>query len=252
MTLESSGESGGPTGFPPVVRGSAALPLASQSDATGIGPSAATLGARPWRTSCDLELKSPASRPERQRHALSAGTRSALTSRARPDVYLSPYRGPTSERQGDSHRSPGLGACLGGDRCSDGGAFRWRSGVRRPPRLGQFPRARRVQRRDWSLLRRQRDRGTRAELFHTLAALALLGFSAYVPTALRRDDRERSGLPALAFAGGVAAPSSSYCPRCSIACSPSPRSRRTPLSPMPCWWRPTSRAVPPSRFPWRS
>jgi hypothetical protein len=41
--------------------------------------------------------------------------------------------------------------------------------------------------------------------FHTLAALALLGFSAYVHTALRRGEKERHGLPALAFAGGVAA-----------------------------------------------
>ena len=41
--------------------------------------------------------------------------------------------------------------------------------------------------------------------FHTLAALALLAFSAYLHTALRRDESERGGLPALAFAGGVAA-----------------------------------------------
>ncbi len=41
--------------------------------------------------------------------------------------------------------------------------------------------------------------------FHTLAALALLGFSAYVHTALRRDETKRTGLAPLAFAGGVAA-----------------------------------------------
>lgn len=41
--------------------------------------------------------------------------------------------------------------------------------------------------------------------FHTLAALALLGFAAYLQTVLRRDGAERSGLPALAAAGGVAA-----------------------------------------------
>jgi hypothetical protein len=41
--------------------------------------------------------------------------------------------------------------------------------------------------------------------FHTLAALALLGFSAYLQAALRGDEAERTGLPALAFAGGVAA-----------------------------------------------
>ncbi len=41
--------------------------------------------------------------------------------------------------------------------------------------------------------------------FHTLAAFTLLGFAAYLHTALRRDEDERSGLPALAFAGGVTA-----------------------------------------------
>jgi len=40
--------------------------------------------------------------------------------------------------------------------------------------------------------------------FHALAALALLGFAAYLNTILRRED-EGSGLPSLAFAGGVAA-----------------------------------------------
>ena len=40
---------------------------------------------------------------------------------------------------------------------------------------------------------------------HTLAAVALLAFAAYQATALRREERERSGLSALAFAGGVAA-----------------------------------------------
>ncbi len=41
--------------------------------------------------------------------------------------------------------------------------------------------------------------------FHTLAACALLGFAAYLYTALRRAEGERGGLPALAFAGGVTA-----------------------------------------------
>jgi len=41
--------------------------------------------------------------------------------------------------------------------------------------------------------------------FHTLAAVALLGFSAYLFTALRRDETERSGLPPLALAGGITA-----------------------------------------------
>lgn len=40
--------------------------------------------------------------------------------------------------------------------------------------------------------------------FHTLAAAALLGFSAYLQMVLRRGEGERSGLPTLAFAGGVA------------------------------------------------
>ena len=88
--------------------------------------------------------------------------------------------------------------------------------------------------------------------FHTLAALALLGFSAYLQTALRQDAERRGGLPSLEFAGGVAAAVFLLLSAVFIACSPSPRSPRTPLSRTPCWWRPTSRAVPPSQFRSRS
>lgn len=40
---------------------------------------------------------------------------------------------------------------------------------------------------------------------HTLAALSLLAFSAYLHTVLSRDEHQRRGLPSLAFAGGAAA-----------------------------------------------
>lgn len=52
------------------------------------------------------------------------------------------------------------------------------------------------------------DNGTEVRalsFFHALAALALLCFSAYLHTVLRRDEERRRGLPALAFAGGVTA-----------------------------------------------
>ncbi len=41
--------------------------------------------------------------------------------------------------------------------------------------------------------------------FHTLAALTLLGFAAYLHMVLRRHEDERYGLPALALGGGVTA-----------------------------------------------
>jgi len=87
----------------------------------------------------------------------------------------------------------------------------------------------------------------------TVRAVATPAERRRLPT---RAPRRRTGPGpeggAMPEAAARPAPSFSCCPRSSIGCCPSPRSPRTPLSPTPCSWRPTSRAGPPSLFPSRS